>query len=1220
MKTHSLCKTRGPRRLKATAWATLLASSLFQYTTANASLLDITTVPLFLGGSVTPNVFFMLDNSGSMDWEILAGNHWSARSYDRYTINTSGNPEDSSGDNQVWVTNGQWHGVAIDAGGNARNYFYYIYNSPDNAYGSPCRTGYFTVGSCTQTTDDWRLYSAALNVLYYNPNATYQHWRGLPNADFTAARSHPVNNHTYKGSTGYNHTRNLTGFVYYVWNDGKGFSGTQPRRGTNINYTVGNNGMVDLWDNRTKYTVNAGSIDVENQSCAPDMSTGALNCTVQSTSTITDATQVADAKQNIANWYQYSRRRYLVAAGAVDKVTEAKPGFRYGMNQLNRSDQLFVEVPAAGVTDYTSHITSMITTMFNRYYAADSTPLRSSLKRAGEYYRHGLSGKADPIIYSCQHNFTILMSDGYWNQDPLGSIIGEQDSDTKADTLADVAWYYYNTDLSALPNEVRTRLKIPSPWTQANLNMNQHMVNYTVAFGIQGLLTDSDGDGWPNPSLADNSPTWWGNVPVDDADKPAKVDDMWHAAWNSRGAFYSAKNPTELVDGLRSALDDAEDQSGGGASGSYSSPFVKPTPGTSSRFLGRFDSTDWSGQLIASAVTGGTVGAIIWDTKATGSAFSNQSWSSRKIFSYNPVSHAGIPLAWGSLNGTQQLALQRNPGTLVDEGIAKGQARLEFLKGRGVNEPANLDNTWLTTNNFRARTTKLGDIVNSESFYMPGANVVFVGANDGMLHAFNAATGAELFAYVPSRVFNKLNRLTDPSYDHTWYVDGSLSIKNIGALKILVGTLRGGGQSVFALDVTDPASFDETKVLWEFSDSDDPDLGYVFGAPTITRMRDGTWAVLIGNGYNNSEADGHASTTGFASLYVLNVQTGALIKKFSTLVGSPATPNGLAAPASLDGNLDGRSDFIYAGDLQGKLWKFDVTAATSAQWNIPFGTVAAPQPLFTATSPTAVPQPITTRPQIDANPDFAGYLVYFGTGKYIEVNDRITSQGGMQTVYGVWDRYGIDNTAPSKDPNGLHPFNRSKLLQQSIIAQSSGRYVISDNKIVWHDDFDASGVPQSNPSGTPPTTHLGWFVDLDQTIGERVVVDSELRNLKLIVTTAIPQASNNPCDGEGTSNTLVLDSVSGSRRSDSVFDVNGDGKFDKNDFVTVTINGQPTKVPVSSVPSREGILSSPTIIENLATGDTYTEAVGSTGNVQIDQIAPDSAEYGRQSWRQLIQP
>ena len=195
----------------------------------------------------------------------------------------------------------------------------------------------------------------------------------------------------------------------------------------------------------------------------------------------------------------------------------------------------------------------------------------------------------------------------------------------------------------------------------------------------------------------------------------------------------------------------------------------------------------------------------------------------------------------------------------------------------------------------------LGDIINSDPFFVDygSMGVVYVGANNGMLHAFDASNGKELFAYIPNAAFPKLNALADNGYTHRYYVDGSVVVKDIGSKKILVGTLRGGGQSVFALDVTDPTSFSASNILWEYSHDD---LGYTFSKPTIVKLGS-EWAVVLGNGYNNTEADGSAGTTGRAALYILKLEStsknGQLLASTPLYVGpnSPSAPNGLATPA-----------------------------------------------------------------------------------------------------------------------------------------------------------------------------------------------------------------------------------------------------------------------------------------------------------------------------------
>lgn len=254
--------------------------------------------------------------------------------------------------------------------------------------------------------------------------------------------------------------------------------------------------------------------------------------------------------------------------------------------------------------------------------------------------------------------------------------------------------------------------------------------------------------------------------------------------------------------------------------------------------------------------------------------------------------------------------------------------------------------------NFRRRNSALGDIVDSDPQYVGAPRyrypdnlevkpysafrttfedrqpMVYVGANDGMLHAFAETDGRELLAYIPNKVFSNLPLLSRNDYIHRYFVNEAPTVVDAflpghGAegnwRTVLVGGLGRGGQGIYALDVTDPSSFSEANaariVLWEFDDEDDADLGYTYGSPSIAKMHNGKWVAVFGNGYNNSEADGHASTTGRAYLFIVDIETGKLIKKIDTGVGTTGTPNGLASPALIDTNGDFVVDYIYAGDL-----------------------------------------------------------------------------------------------------------------------------------------------------------------------------------------------------------------------------------------------------------------------------------------------------------------
>ena len=463
-----------------------------------------------------------------------------------------------------------------------------------------------------------------------------------------------------------------------------------------------------------------------------------------------------------------------------------------------------------------------------------------------------------------------------------------------------------------------------------------------------------------------------------------------------------------------------------------------------------------------------------------------------------------------------------------------------------------------------------------------------MGANDGMLHAFNAETGREMFAYVPNVAFPMLSRLTSPDYGHRYYVDGSPRSNDAylnGAWKtVLLGALGAGGPGVYALDVTSPSSFGAGNVLWEFTH---PDVGYVLGQPTVARLASGRWVALIGNGYNSAgaNADPHV-----AKLVIVDLATGAHVKTLSTKVGSAASPNGLAAPVPVDVNGDRITDYVYAGDMQGNLWKFDLRAGNE-NWGFGFGNNNNPRPLFRAVDAAGNPQPITSRPNVGKHPD-GGVMVLFGTGKYFETSDNVVvADPKIQTFYGVRD----NNSEVS----------RTDLVEQTIIYEASATEAgtsfavraVSANEV----DYAAKD---------------GWYLDLvspnSGTEGERVVDAPILRFGRVIFTTIIP--SNQVCDYGGRSWLMELDMINGARLSYNVFDTNGDGIIDNADFII--IDGVP--VPVSGKGSDE-LISSPGIISaggGEGTGLEYKYTSGSSGNIEVTTEHGGGEFFGRQSWRQ----
>ncbi len=581
--------------------------------------------------------------------------------------------------------------------------------------------------------------------------------------------------------------------------------------------------------------------------------------------------------------------------------------------------------------------------------------------------------------------------------------------------------------------------------------------------------------------------------------------------------------------------------------------------------------------------------------------------------SLNNSTSAGKPFQWNDLSQPMKDMLHRNAAGVPD---GEGEARLRYLRGDNANEGKG--------NNYRQRDHILGDIIHSAPFYVgeppfpdilgndysvfysTHANrtpMIYVGANDGMLHAFNANTGNEALAYVPYAVFNHLSQLTTPVYSHRYYVDGAPTVGDArgnfgnarcGAVSpcwrsILVSGLRRGGQGLFALDVTDPSQFQETNastlVLWEFTDADAADLGYTYSQPSIVKMANDKWAAVFGNGYNNTEADGHVSSTGNAVLYIVFLDGGldgvwtadTDYIKIDTGVGETLaipSPNGLATPAVADVDSDFIADYIYAGDLRGNVWKFDVTDANPQSWK------SQPTRLFTAASASG-PQPITVRPEVGRH-YYAdeGILVYVGTGKYLEMSDNSLT-GPSHTMYAIWDK--LDGNTSAVD--------RSELLRQEILPDPATVRVISDKAIDWDQ-------------------HMGWYIDLIAA-GERHASRPLLRNERLIFTTIIPNAE--VCGTGGSSWLMEVNAFSGSRLDVSPFDYNGDEKIDDDDLVTINISGTDTKVAISGLPSPEGMLSTPTILASGKVERKYSS--GSSGNIY--KLTEHPGRRGRVAWRTL---
>ncbi|MBI3140946.1 MAG: fimbrial assembly protein [Rhodocyclales bacterium] len=699
--------------------------------------------------------------------------------------------------------------------------------------------------------------------------------------------------------------------------------------------------------------------------------------------------------------------------------------------------------------------------------------------------------------------------------------------------------------------------------------------------------------------------------------------------------YFLVTNPLEMEQQLAKALSKIKADAGTAASLSTNSFSAQSD---TKLFQARFSSDGWGGELNAYPINAdGSLAAAAWQAQYEMASLTS---ATRVVLTYDKdqPTTKGIPFRWANMTsgGTLQTQLNKNAGGTTD---SDGADRVTYLRGDTVAGMRTRPYIKGTTT-----TNKLGDVVSSQPQYVARPNfgysgtaysafatakesrtpMVYVGGNDGMLHGFNADTGDEKLAYVPSEMYRTRNsevlssKLTAANYGqtgnaHHFYVDGSPTIGDIctsscsasGDWKtIVVGGFNGGGQGIYALDITNPSNFSEANagslVLWEFNDWQDTDsdadmryaLGYTYSRPAIVRVctdRDNSsgatpktcsthqWAVIFGNGYNNTEADGYASTSGHAVLYILNAHTGAVLKKISTETGDGASPNGLATVAPIDVDEDGVVDYVYAGDLRGNMWKFDLTADNMSSWDSAYKSGSDPKPLYIAKDGSNNVQPITTAPEVIIHPN-GGYLVLFGTGQYLAVGDNSVTQ--QQTVYGIWD----NGAAVSST-------NKTNLQQQTVLsgtATSDGTTfrTFSTSSVAW------TGGDKKD----------GWYMNLPDS-GERVAYEPRIFGSLLYFPSLVP--ATDMCSYGGYSWDNFVDALTGARLSFSPFDGLAQQNFGD---VTGFAGGRKSKV---------GITPTGTIITQGKGRGTLYEG-GSTGEVDKFKVSFGASLAGRLSWREIL--
>lgn len=586
-------------------------------------------------------------------------------------------------------------------------------------------------------------------------------------------------------------------------------------------------------------------------------------------------------------------------------------------------------------------------------------------------------------------------------------------------------------------------------------------------------------------------------------------------------------------------------------------------------YVPSYDVETWSGNLKAFYINKQCKvqgrGLNIWSSPAADLLNARHFNVGRTIVTTNDGG-VGIPFRWSHLSDQQRQSL--------------GQPQvLNYVRGDRSLEGQN------PGLGFRKRASVLGDIVRSTPLYWNEDNqeTIFVGANDGMLHAFDAKTGGERFAFIPSQLIPKLPALKEFPYEHKFFVDGQLTALRFNPAQhgefdasvrsVLVGALGAGGRGMFGLDIGSIPSGEaqaSNHVLWEVSNQKPgyENLGHVYGKPQIVRLNNGLPAVITGNGYNNTG-------NGKASLIFINPINGEKMGEVSTGEGQKNKPNGLSSPTPVDVDLDGLVDFVYAGDIDGNLWKFDLTSDGAV------GSYKV-EKLFETDDDAS----ITMAPAIRRHPE-GGRMVIFGTGRTYSFKD--VKKDDKNYVYGIWDR-----------PDEFK--SNSKILEQKLKEENEAQ-----KKAGLTEFLRVRTISKHKPKWEAgKNNHFGWKIKLDEkSKGERVVGDGAfIKDNTFIFLTSQP-GENEDMVPQGANWWMQVNALTGGEPSKPRFDINRDNKFSDADKIK---NSNPAGVYIGRG-TRSQFIALTTVSADCYQasydGNSHKGIEGTTGKVEVVTVTEE---------------
>jgi type IV pilus assembly protein PilY1 len=865
---------------------------------------------------------------------------------------------------------------------------------------------------------------------------------------------------------------------------------------------------------------------------------------------------------------------------------------------------------------------------------------------------------------ACRRSYAMLMTDGYYNDNidlgdedttaapaitsptsyqysPIGPYSDSINGTKITSTFADVAMKYWVRDLlTDVPNAVK-----PVPGDEAYW---QHLNFYAIGLGLVGTLNATD------PAVlasltgsASSLPARTLNWPTPAKEDPRSIDDMWHATINGRGKMLNAKTAAELNSAIVQMMSDISGKEATQSGVAVSTASL--TQGTK-KYTPSYTSVSWNGNVTAFNLdpnTGNQTG-VAWQVETL---ISTDLVTGKKTYSSLIPNHVNrnIYVGNGETSGTRAVEFKYDAMGAVLRGQMTGTVNtdlINFLRGDDSKEHSSVTESDPTAI-YRPRSTRLADIVNSTPVFVkdtvdlayeklpsgtPGRDsyrafvdgsgapaaggkkqrpegVLFVGANDGMLHAFRDGAvdssgnvisqgGLEVFAYVPNALLPSLHLLADETYLHRYYVDGpnvetdayfGSAWQNlvIGTTGAGAGVLSSAGVSprsaVYAVNTTSlnsgPQTLNASSVMWEVSSklADFSELGYVLTDVQAGASKNSThpWIAIFGNGYESKSCK--------AMLYVVNLQTGARIKEINTNAGNCATAKNGLGGVRVVRNATQQIVGAYAGDLLGNVWKFNFNSSNTNDWDVDLGGVpllkaGATQPL--TAPPSVLKMPLATTVPVGPT---AGYVVVAGTGKFYELSDITTT--AQQTFYSIWDPLEFGATAPAGTQLDMSvPADKAKLVEQTI--GSSVTTTVNTFTSVSSNTVDYTATPAKR----------GCFVNFVGT-GQRMVypIDILANRLAIVDTISPANVSLDPCVNEngGSAFVYILDALTCGTPSKPLLDTNGDGNVDDEDL-------------------RVSGFSSPADGRNvtLEVGETGRFVNCSGGSPGCTQIAPNCADLG----------